>query len=117
MIWAACAGAIFRGLVSQKTKPRASAPASIAAKASSRFVIPQILTRTVMVRLASKLSVSSSWVNGRMRMSPNIEPGQQYSKAELHRRDLDPNPIRQFQKWFQEAVSAAVAEPNAMTLA
>lgn len=50
-------------------------------------------------------------------MSPNIEPGQQYSKAELHRRDLDPNPIRQFQKWFEEAVSVGVAEPNAMTLA
>jgi pyridoxamine 5'-phosphate oxidase len=35
----------------------------------------------------------------------------------LHRADLDPNPIKQFAVWFQRALSANLAEPNAMTLA
>lgn len=35
----------------------------------------------------------------------------------LHRSDLDPNPIHQFATWFRQALSANLAEPNAMTLA
>lgn len=35
----------------------------------------------------------------------------------LHRADLDPNPIKQFDTWFKRALSANLAEPNAMTLA
>src|SRR4029079_1621831 len=31
--------------------------------------------------------------------------------------DLDADPIRQFQVWFAQALSAGLAEPNAMTLA
>jgi pyridoxamine 5'-phosphate oxidase len=35
----------------------------------------------------------------------------------LHRSDLDPNPIRQFDRWFQDAVASGAKEPNAMTVA
>jgi pyridoxamine 5'-phosphate oxidase len=35
----------------------------------------------------------------------------------LHKSQLDPDPLRQFQKWFDEAVTAGVALPEAMTLA
>jgi pyridoxamine 5'-phosphate oxidase len=35
----------------------------------------------------------------------------------LRRADVDPNPFRQFQVWFDQAVAAALMEPNAMTLA
>jgi pyridoxamine 5'-phosphate oxidase len=35
----------------------------------------------------------------------------------LNESDLDPNPIRQFDKWFQDAVAAKLPEPTAMTLA
>lgn len=31
--------------------------------------------------------------------------------------DLDPNPIAQFEKWFDDARAAGLKEPNAMTLA
>ena len=31
--------------------------------------------------------------------------------------DLDPDPLRQFQRWYDEAVRAGVPEPGAMTLA
>jgi pyridoxamine 5'-phosphate oxidase len=31
--------------------------------------------------------------------------------------DLDPDPIRQFRVWFDQALAAGLAEPNAMTLA
>ena len=41
----------------------------------------------------------------------------EYRRAELHRRDLEDDPIRQFQKWFQDAVDAQLAEPSAMALA
>ena len=37
--------------------------------------------------------------------------------AGLRRRDLHADPIEQFRRWFEQAVSAEVAEPNAMTLA
>jgi pyridoxamine 5'-phosphate oxidase len=41
----------------------------------------------------------------------------EYSEKGLRREDLDDNPIAQFQKWFQEAGSHDLLEPNAMTLA
>jgi pyridoxamine 5'-phosphate oxidase len=39
-----------------------------------------------------------------------------YSTASLSEKDSDPNPIKQFDNWFNEAVAANVLEPNAMTL-
>ncbi len=35
----------------------------------------------------------------------------------LNESDADPDPVAQFEKWFSEAHSAGLAEPNAMTLA
>ena len=40
-----------------------------------------------------------------------------YARATLHERDVDPDPVRQFERWFAEAQRAEVVEPNAMTLA
>ncbi|MFM1850646.1 MAG: hypothetical protein RIS54_330 [Verrucomicrobiota bacterium] len=41
----------------------------------------------------------------------------EYSLAGLKETDLAKDPFRQFDKWFQEADAAKIAEPNAMTLA
>ena len=35
----------------------------------------------------------------------------------VSRADLDPDPIRQFQRWFEETIAQDIPEPNAMTLA
>ncbi len=40
-----------------------------------------------------------------------------YSHATLSEHDVDPDPIRQFAKWFEEALAAQVPEPNAMSVA
>ena len=40
-----------------------------------------------------------------------------YSRLSLCESDLDPDPIRQFQRWFEEATLAEIPEPNAMALA
>jgi pyridoxamine 5'-phosphate oxidase len=40
-----------------------------------------------------------------------------YSMSSLDTSDVNKNPIIQFNKWFSEAINAAVMEPNAMTLA
>jgi pyridoxamine 5'-phosphate oxidase len=40
-----------------------------------------------------------------------------YTLGGLRRADLRPDPIRQFQKWLDEAIEAEVLEPTAMTLA
>lgn len=40
----------------------------------------------------------------------------QYSKHRLDEEDLDPNPIRQFQSWMEQALAAELEEPYAMTL-
>ena len=41
----------------------------------------------------------------------------EYQRASLDERDVDRDPLRQFGRWFEEAVAARVPEPNAMTLA
>jgi pyridoxamine 5'-phosphate oxidase len=40
-----------------------------------------------------------------------------YSRGALDAADVDPNPIRQFETWFAQALDAKLPEPNAMTLA
>ena len=39
-----------------------------------------------------------------------------YALATLEERDVDPDPTRQFERWFADAAAARVPEPNAMTL-
>jgi len=49
-----------------------------------------------------------------------MEPGSlrtEYTLAGLDVSDLDPDPIRQFGRWFEQAVAAGGPEPHAMTLA
>jgi pyridoxamine 5'-phosphate oxidase len=41
----------------------------------------------------------------------------EYTLAGLKESDLDSNPFKQFDKWFQQALAAGLPEPNAMTLA
>jgi pyridoxamine 5'-phosphate oxidase len=41
----------------------------------------------------------------------------EYSTRGLHRAELDPDPIRQFEHWLAEANLRGLPEPNAMTLA
>jgi len=40
-----------------------------------------------------------------------------YERAELDESASNPDPLQQFDKWLQEAISSEVPEPNAMTLA
>ena len=40
-----------------------------------------------------------------------------YSHQQLSEKEVDTNPIRQFEKWWQEAVHSKIDEVNAMTLA
>ena len=40
-----------------------------------------------------------------------------YARFSLREENVDPDPIRQFTRWFDEATTSAVAEPDAMTLA
>ena len=41
----------------------------------------------------------------------------EYAHATLSERDADPDPIRQFERWFEDARAAGLQELNAMTLA
>lgn len=41
----------------------------------------------------------------------------EYTLQGLNETDLDPNPFKQFQTWFDQALEAQLPEPNAMTLA
>jgi pyridoxamine 5'-phosphate oxidase len=40
-----------------------------------------------------------------------------YSRKKLSEKKIDEDPIRQFKKWWKEALKAEIVEPNAMTLA
>jgi pyridoxamine 5'-phosphate oxidase len=53
-------------------------------------------------------------------MTSPISPAdlrKEYMRRGLSESALDPDPIRQFQRWFDEASGAGLIEPNAMTLA
>lgn len=50
-------------------------------------------------------------------MTPLEEMRKSYTLAGLREADVDPDPITQFQRWFEEAVAAGLVEANAMTLA
>ena len=41
----------------------------------------------------------------------------EYMSKGLHREDLNSNPIKQFELWFNQAIEAKLIEPNAMSLA
>lgn len=41
---------------------------------------------------------------------------QDYSSASLSEKDSNADPVKQFDSWFNEAITANVLEPNAMTL-
>ena len=41
----------------------------------------------------------------------------EYHREALSEADVDPDPLRQFERWLQEAIRAALPEPTAMTLA
>ncbi len=40
----------------------------------------------------------------------------EYTRAGLRRADLQPDPVAQFRKWFDEAIAAQLVEPNAMVV-
>ena len=40
-----------------------------------------------------------------------------YARSTLDESQVDPDPVRQFERWFADALAADVLEPNAMTLA
>lgn len=40
-----------------------------------------------------------------------------YAKGSLNENEVSPNPLHQFNLWFEQAVNAEVVEPNAMSLA
>jgi len=40
-----------------------------------------------------------------------------YRLQSLLEKDVDADPIKQFEKWFQQAMNSGIEEPNAMTLA
>src|SRR5258708_15430213 len=42
---------------------------------------------------------------------------QEYMRAGLSESGADPDPLRQFERWFQDALAAKLPLPNAMTLA
>lgn len=41
----------------------------------------------------------------------------EYLQGGLHRKDLNPDPIAQFNHWLQQAIDAKINDPTAMTLA
>ena len=46
-----------------------------------------------------------------------IELRREYSEHPLHKEDLDTNPFKQFERWFNDAIDARIIEANAMSLA
>jgi pyridoxamine 5'-phosphate oxidase len=45
------------------------------------------------------------------------EPRKDHNRLRLTEQELDPDPIRQFQRWFEAATLSEIPDPNAMVLA
>ncbi len=45
-----------------------------------------------------------------------FEIRQEFTKGDLDLKDLDSNPFKQFEKWFNQACESKVIEPNAMSI-
>ncbi|MCF8240959.1 MAG: pyridoxamine 5'-phosphate oxidase [Melioribacteraceae bacterium] len=41
----------------------------------------------------------------------------EYMGEPLNKSEVDPNPVNQFKRWFEEAIRSSIIEPTAMTLA
>src|SRR5436305_9024800 len=53
-----------------------------------------------------------------MLTAPGLESiRKEYRLQALLEKDVDENPIKQFETWWQEALKSGIEEPNAMTLA
>lgn len=53
-----------------------------------------------------------------MQTRPQSDPSQyEHAEGGLHRRDLDPDPIKQFANWFTAAIEAQIRDVSAMSLA
>ena len=50
-------------------------------------------------------------------MSTLSELRAEYTQSELTKATVDPDPLRQFERWLNQAMAAQLPEPNAMTLA
>ena len=48
---------------------------------------------------------------------PLSEWRREYDHNSLHEQDLDADPLRQLQRWLDDAQEVGLIEPNAMTLA
>lgn len=48
---------------------------------------------------------------------PADAPRRSYRRGRLEMPDLDPDPLRQLERWLADALGAGMLEPNAMTLA
>lgn len=51
------------------------------------------------------------------RIRKNIKMVKDYQKYELHREELDPSPVKQFKRWYQQAMEVAGDEAEVMALA
>jgi pyridoxamine 5'-phosphate oxidase len=50
-------------------------------------------------------------------MNQPVDPRYDHAATGLRRRDLDPDPIKQFSNWFTAAIEAQIRDVNAMSLA
>jgi pyridoxamine 5'-phosphate oxidase len=50
-------------------------------------------------------------------MKTLAELREEYSRARLDEHEADPDPVRQFRAWIDQALAAEIREPNAMTVA
>src|SRR5438309_1984321 len=69
-------------------------------------------------RFAQAVGRRRRWRGRPLRLSSrSSSPGPPPAELVLIEAELDPDPIRQFERWFDDAVTAGIPEPHAMTLA
>ena len=52
-----------------------------------------------------------------LKLTMKVSIRREYAAQELEPDQLNPNPFKQFEAWFQEAIDAKIIEPNAFSLA
>lgn len=74
-------------------------------------------TRSHCEAAARSIVIVTGFPSGPATVTDISQIRREFASRPLRRADLDPDPVRQFRQWMDEAIAAAMADPNAMSLA
>src|SRR6266568_6156727 len=111
---AGCSRVWFSALPSDASRPRGT----YSEVPKSPIIAAPYPHQTRMAAPSANCAPGDSAAGHKLTAALNIaDLRREYQRASLSETDVDPDPLRQFGSWLQQAIAAKLPEPTAMTLA